>query len=159
MAEGLGSRETVGQATDTSSVSSGVVTVQFRDRTDIGVKVEDLNPVQGSKLLAKYKLEECFGELALLCNTRRIGTAHATEDGQRSGGRVAQRVHCVHCAVFVLTNTALACPHITFTVLFVGLVALCAVFHCVKGREGKGREGKGREGKGREGKGREGNEG
>ena len=80
--------------TDTSSVSSGVVTVQ-----------EDLNPVRESKLLAKYKRGECFGELALLCNTRRIGTAHATEDAERSGGRVTQRVHCVHCAVFVLTST------------------------------------------------------
>ena len=55
MEQGLGSRETVGQVTDTSSVSSGVVTVQFRDRTDTEVKVEDLNLVQESKLLAKYK--------------------------------------------------------------------------------------------------------
>ena len=81
-------------------MSSGVVTVQFRDRTDTEVKVEDLNPAQESKLLAKYKPGECFGGLALLCNTRRIGTAHATEDGERSGGRVTQRVHSVvHCAV------------------------------------------------------------
>ena len=95
MAQGLGSRETVGQVTDTSSVSSGVVTVQFRDRTDTELKVEDLNP----KLLAKFKPGECIGMLALLYNTRRIGTAHATEDGERSGGRVTQRVHTVHCAV------------------------------------------------------------
>ena len=54
MAQGLGSRETVGQVTGTSSVSSGVVMVQFRDHTDSEVKVVDLNPVQESKLLAKY---------------------------------------------------------------------------------------------------------
>ena len=89
----------------TRPVSSGVVTGQFRDRTDTEVKVEDLNPVQESKLLAKYKPGKCFGELALLYNTRRIGTAHATEDGERSGGRVTQRVHCVHCGSFVLTST------------------------------------------------------
>ena len=105
MAQGISSRETVGQVTDTSSVSSGVVTLQFRDRTDTEVKVEDLNLVQESKLLAKYKPRECFGELALLYNTRRIGTAHATEDGEQSGGRITQRVHSVHCAVFVLTST------------------------------------------------------
>ena len=82
-----------------TSVSSGVVTVQFRDRTDTEVKVEDLNPAKESKLLAKYKPGECFRGLALLCNTRRIGT-HATEDGERSGGRVTQRVHSVvHCTV------------------------------------------------------------
>ena len=131
MAQGLGSRETVGQVTDTSSVSSGVVTVQFRDRTDTEVKVEDLNPVQESKLLAKYKPGECFGELALLHSTRRVGTAHATEDGDRSGGRVTQSVHCVHCAVFLLTSTlahqytCLSTRHIHFFVCRLGGTVLC----------------------------------
>ena len=109
MAQGLGSRKTVGQVTDTSSVSAGVVTVQVRDRADTEVKVEDLNPVQESKLLAKYKPGECFGELALLYNMRRIGTAHATEDGERSGGRVKQSVHCVHQCTCLSKRHSLSC--------------------------------------------------
>ena len=75
----------VGQVTDTSSVSSGVVTVQFCDRADSEVKVADLNPVQESKLLAKYKLGEYFEELALLDKTRRNRPAHATENGLEVG--------------------------------------------------------------------------
>ena len=158
MAQGLGSREIVGQVTDTSSVSSGVVTVQFRDRTDTEVKAEDLNPVQESKLLAKYKPGECFGELALLCNTRRTWTAHATEDGERSGGRVAQRDHCVHCAVFLLTSTlahqctCLSTRHIHCLVCRLGDTVLC-VRSSTEGRKGK--DGKGRERKGKEWEGRE----
>ena len=105
VAQGLNSCETVGQVTDTSSVSSVVVTVQIRDRTDTEVKVEDLFLVQESELLAKYKLGECFGELALLYNTRRIETTHVTEDDERSGERVTQSVHCVHCSVFLFTST------------------------------------------------------
>ena len=100
MEQGLGSRETVGQVTDTSSVSSGVVTVQFRDRTDTEVKVEDLNLVQESKLLAKYKPGECFGELAPLYSTRRVGTAHATEDGDRLRWGALRKVSTVFTAQF-----------------------------------------------------------
>ena len=37
--------------------------------------------MQESKLLAKYRLGECFEELALLNNTRHIRMAHATENG------------------------------------------------------------------------------
>ena len=37
--------------------------------------------MQESMLLAKYRLGECFEELALLYNTRRIRIAYATENG------------------------------------------------------------------------------
>jgi len=80
--QGLGpNRETVGKVIDTSQVSAGIVTVEFRDRTE-QVEVDCLNPVVESKLLATYSPGECFGELALLYNTRRIGTVHATKDSQ-----------------------------------------------------------------------------
>ena len=69
------------------------------------MKAEDLYLVQESKLLVKYKLGECFGELALLHNTRRLETTHVTEDGEWSGERVMQSVHCVHCDVFLLAST------------------------------------------------------
>ena len=155
VAQGLGSRETVGQVTDTSSVSSGVVTVQFRDRTDSEVKVEDLNPAQKS------------GRVLW-----RAGAAlqHAPHrDGARNGGwrtvRWAHNAMSPQCSLrsFVLTSTLahqrtrLSTRHIRCLVCLGGTV-LCVRCSPV-GREGKGREGKGREGKGREGregKGREG---
>jgi len=78
----VGSRDTFGKVIDNSSLASGEVVVKFSDEVTEVCKVEHLSAVDTQTVLSSYGAGECFGEMALLYNTRRVGTAYAATDSK-----------------------------------------------------------------------------